>query len=239
MSLGGLAIAIGLVIDDAIVVVENIHRHRAAGETVPSRPRRARRSCSRRSIGSTLTTVVVFVPLGLLQGVVGQFFAALSLTLAAAVLLSLVYALLFIPGAAARFLRDAPTSRTARPGLAAGGYRALLRRGCGGRALVVGRHAGVRGAGRAALHAARDRIPAGDGRGRVRRRLLDAGRHVAARDRPDAQPRRGRPQRHAGGGRASPGAPARSWACSRRPEHRRHRGEAEAAVERSRGPRRR
>ena len=51
-------------------------------------------------IGSTLTTVVVFVPLGLLQGVVGQFFAALSLTLAAAVLLSLVYALLFIPNVA-------------------------------------------------------------------------------------------------------------------------------------------
>ena len=57
-------------------------------------------------VGSTLTTVVVFVPLGLLQGVVGQFFAALSLTLAASVLLSLGYALLFIPNAAARFLRD-------------------------------------------------------------------------------------------------------------------------------------
>ena len=57
-------------------------------------------------VGSTLTTVVVFVPLGLLQGVVGQFFAALSLTLAAAVLLSLAYALLFIPNAAGRFLRE-------------------------------------------------------------------------------------------------------------------------------------
>jgi multidrug efflux pump subunit AcrB len=52
------------------------------------------------------TTVVVFVPLGLLQGVVGQFFAALSTTLAAAVLLSLAYALLFIPGIAGRFLRE-------------------------------------------------------------------------------------------------------------------------------------
>src|SRR5437773_1945549 len=56
-------------------------------------------------VGSTLTTVVVFVPLGLLQGMVGQFFAALSLTLSGAVLLSLVYALMFIPVPAARFLR--------------------------------------------------------------------------------------------------------------------------------------
>ena len=53
-------------------------------------------------VGSTLTTVVVFIPLGLLQGVVGQFFAALSLTLSSAVLLSLLYALLFIPVPAAR-----------------------------------------------------------------------------------------------------------------------------------------
>ena len=89
MSLGGLAIAIGLVIDDAIVVVENIHRHRSAGETVPVAAERGTQELLAAVIGSTLTTVVVFVPLGLLQGVVGQFFAALSMTLAAAVLLSL------------------------------------------------------------------------------------------------------------------------------------------------------
>ena len=106
MSLGGLAIAIGLVIDDAIVVVENIHRHRSAGETVAVAAERGTQELLAAVIGSTLTTVVVFVPLGLLQGVVGQFFAALSMTLAAAVLLSLVYALLFIPGIAGRFLRD-------------------------------------------------------------------------------------------------------------------------------------
>jgi CzcA family heavy metal efflux pump len=106
MSLGGLAIAIGLVIDDAIVVVENIHRHRAAGESVTDAAEKGTQELIAAVTGSTLTTVVVFVPLGLLQGVVGQFFAALSLTLASAVLLSLAYALLFIPNAAARFLRD-------------------------------------------------------------------------------------------------------------------------------------
>jgi multidrug efflux pump subunit AcrB len=103
---GGLAIAIGLVIDDSIVVVENIHRHRAAGETVSVAAERGTQELLAAVIGSTLTTVVVFVPFGLLQGVVGQFFAALSTTLAAAVLLSLAYALLFIPGVAGRFLRD-------------------------------------------------------------------------------------------------------------------------------------
>ncbi len=140
MSLGGLAIAIGLVIDDAVVIVENIHRHRAAGETVAVAAERGTQELIAAVTGSTLTTVVVFVPLGLLQGVVGQFFAALSLTLAAAVLLSLVYALLFIPNAAARFLHDAPgePARAERPdGWLSVRYQALLRQALRRPALVV------------------------------------------------------------------------------------------------------
>ena len=105
MSMGGLAIAIGLVIDDAIVVVENIHRHLAAGETPDTAAERGTNELFGAVVGSTLTTVVVFIPLGLLQGMVGQFFAALSLTLSGAVLLSLAYALLFIPVPAASFLK--------------------------------------------------------------------------------------------------------------------------------------
>src|SRR5262249_55049362 len=77
-------------------------------------------------VGSTLTTVVVFVPLGLLSGVVGQFFAALSLTLSAAVLLSLAYALLFIPTAAARLLRERGEPK-AEPARLEALYRSLLR----------------------------------------------------------------------------------------------------------------
>src|SRR4030095_16884978 len=131
MSMGGLAIAIGLVIDDAVVVVENIHRHLVAGET----PEHAAEHGTDELVGavvvSTLTTVVVFIPLGLLQGLVGQFFAALSLTLSGAVLLSLVYALVFIPVPAAHFLRAvAPGSRSAEPshGWLATRYEAVLRR---------------------------------------------------------------------------------------------------------------
>jgi CzcA family heavy metal efflux pump len=105
MSMGGLAIAIGLVIDDAIVVVENIHRHLAAGETPAHAAEHGTNELVGAVVGSTLTTVVVFIPLAWLQGMVGQFFAALSLTLSGAVLLSLFYALLFIPIPAARFLK--------------------------------------------------------------------------------------------------------------------------------------
>ncbi len=95
MSMGGLAVAIGLVIDDAVVVVEGIHRRVQEGSASPVSDALA--DLTAPVISSTLTTVVVFAPLGLLSGVVGQFFRALSLTLSAAVLASLVLALTLIP----------------------------------------------------------------------------------------------------------------------------------------------
>src|SRR5262245_19358556 len=76
MSLGGLAVAIGLVIDDAVVVVENIHRR--AGEGGASVVDAVEQLMTP-LVSSTLTTVVVFAPLGLLSGVPGQFFRALSM----------------------------------------------------------------------------------------------------------------------------------------------------------------
>jgi len=97
MSLGGLAIAIGLIIDDAVVIVENIYRHIGAGEPVEVAAEKGTQELVGPVIGSTLTTVVVFLPLGLLKGAVGEFFVALSITLTAAVLLSLLYALTFVP----------------------------------------------------------------------------------------------------------------------------------------------
>ena len=95
MSMGGLAVAIGLVIDDAVVVVEGIHRRVQEGSAAPVADAIA--DLTAPVISSTLTTVVVFAPLGLLSGVVGQFFRALSLTLSAAVLASLLLALTLIP----------------------------------------------------------------------------------------------------------------------------------------------
>jgi len=104
MTLGAMAIAIGLVIDDAVVVSENIVRH--LGFT-PDRARAIREAVQELIVPvttSTITTVVVFLPLRLLQGVVGQFFAALSITLTIAVLMSLVLAVTIIPLLAESFL---------------------------------------------------------------------------------------------------------------------------------------
>lgn len=94
MSMGGLAVAIGLVIDDAVVVVENIHRRASEG---PDRVVDAVQQLMAPLTSSTLTTVVVFAPLGLLSGVAGQFFRALSLSLTVAVLLSLFLSVTVVP----------------------------------------------------------------------------------------------------------------------------------------------
>src|SRR5262249_52955755 len=100
MSMGGLAVAIGLRIDDAVVVVENVHR-RLSAESDRTRAARIVEDATEELVGpvvgSTLTSVVVLAPLGLLSGVVGQFFRALSITLSIAVLISLVLSLTLIP----------------------------------------------------------------------------------------------------------------------------------------------
>lgn len=94
MSMGGLAVAIGLVIDDAVVVVENIHRRASDGEAGVMD---AVQELMAPLVSSTLTTVVVFAPLSLLSGVPGQFFRALSLSLSVAVLLSLALSVTVVP----------------------------------------------------------------------------------------------------------------------------------------------
>jgi CzcA family heavy metal efflux pump len=104
MSLGGLAIAIGLVIDDAVVIIENIYRHLGLGESPQEAAEKGTQELLGAVIGSTVTTVVVFSPLSLLSGVVGEFFRALCLTLVVSVLLSLLFALTLIPLLSERFL---------------------------------------------------------------------------------------------------------------------------------------
>jgi CzcA family heavy metal efflux pump len=104
MSMGGLAIAIGLIIDDAVVVIENIYRHLGLGEEPPIAAERGTHELIGPVVGSTATTLVVFLPLGLLTGFVGDFFRSLCMTLAVSVLLSLIFALTIIPLLSQRFL---------------------------------------------------------------------------------------------------------------------------------------
>ena len=105
MTLGGVAAAIGLVIDDAIVVVENIYTHLAHGHSRREAVQRAVSEITVPIIGSTITPVVVFLPLTLLTGVTGVFFRSLALTMAVALLTSLVLALSFTPVLAERFVK--------------------------------------------------------------------------------------------------------------------------------------
>ncbi len=111
MSLGGLAVAIGLIIDDTVVVIENIARHLSMGGGTPHAGNAviaASGEITGAVIGSTLTTVLVFVPLAFIVGVYGQFFAALSWSLSIAVLVSMVISLTLVPVVAARFLAGRP-----------------------------------------------------------------------------------------------------------------------------------
>ena len=133
MTLGAMAIAIGLVIDDAVVITENIVRHAHLQPDRQIAIRDAVQELIWPVTTSTLTTVVVFLPLGLLTGVEGQFFHALSVTLTIAVLVSLIVALTIIPLLSDQFLRpvdvaDAAAEQTAHaepPGLLARVGRAI------------------------------------------------------------------------------------------------------------------
>ncbi|HSB53007.1 MAG TPA: efflux RND transporter permease subunit, partial [Gemmatimonadales bacterium] len=104
MSLGGLAVAIGLIIDDAVVVVENLQRRVAAHRGAPLATVivDAIDEIVAPVAGSTLTTIVVFAPLALVEGAVGQFFRSFSLALSIAVALSFLLAVLLLPALASR-----------------------------------------------------------------------------------------------------------------------------------------
>jgi len=97
MSLGGIALAAGLLVDNAIVVLENITRYRQAGEGLVSAARKGASEVGGAVIASTLTTVAVFLPLAFVQGVAGQLFRDQALTVTFALLISLFVALTLIP----------------------------------------------------------------------------------------------------------------------------------------------
>jgi len=110
MTLGGLAAAVGLVIDDAIVVVENIVMHRDAGEGPLEATSSALKEITAPLIGSTLTPIVVFLPLITITGVTGTFFTALAVTMSIALLTSLVLALVWTSNLGARLIRRGQTA---------------------------------------------------------------------------------------------------------------------------------
>ena len=125
MTLGGIAAAIGLVIDDAIVVIESIATHIAAGHSPLEAIGLSSREVTGPLVGSTLTPVVVFLPLAFIDGLQGEFFRALAVTMVVALLMSLFLAITLTPTLAARFIR-VPSGTASTPEHELGGP--ILRR---------------------------------------------------------------------------------------------------------------
>ncbi len=129
MTLGGIAAVVGIVIDDAIVVVEAIYAKLLAGHSSVAAVGLAMREVGPALVGSTMTPVVVFLPLAFLDGVPGVFFRALAVTMVIALLISLVLALTWTPVTAGLLMRqrrksrsnEATESRRAVPELEQGG----------------------------------------------------------------------------------------------------------------------
>ncbi|MHC5903980.1 efflux RND transporter permease subunit [Streptomyces sp. S6] len=105
LTLGALTIAIGRVVDDSIVVLENIKRHLGYGEERETAIITAVREVAGAVTSSTLTTVAVFLPIGLVGGMVGALFGSFSLTVTAALLASLLVSLTVVPVLSYWFLR--------------------------------------------------------------------------------------------------------------------------------------
>ena len=127
MTLGGLAAAIGLVIDDAIVVVENIAVHREAGESRVGSVRKAIHEISRPLVFSTITPVIVFLPLVSVTQVTGSFFRALAVTMTVALLTSLLLALTFTPALSLRLEKKVHPEAAPHEGDKRGGFLEAVR----------------------------------------------------------------------------------------------------------------
>ena len=106
MSLAGLAIAVGRVVDDSIVVLENIYRHIQRGEENMEAAIEGTREVGAAIVSSTLTTVVVFIPLAFIQGLVGEFFTPFAVSVSFALVASTFVALTAVPVLAAALLRS-------------------------------------------------------------------------------------------------------------------------------------
>jgi HAE1 family hydrophobic/amphiphilic exporter-1 len=104
LTLGGLAVAVGRVVDDAIVVLENIYRHRAMGEDRLSAVTNGPREVARAITASTLTTILVFLPIGFVGGLVSQLFLPFAITVTFALAASLICALTVVPVLAYLFI---------------------------------------------------------------------------------------------------------------------------------------
>jgi CzcA family heavy metal efflux pump len=146
MTLGGLAAAVGLVVDDVVVMLEHLMRRlqeaHAEAANVGERVLGAAKEMARPLVGSTFATLVVFAPLAFLGGVTGGFFKALAVTMTAALLVSLVFALFVAPILARSWLRMKDVEQAEKADRfmkrLSGGYDRLAKRALGAPGLAAG-----------------------------------------------------------------------------------------------------
>lgn len=105
LTLGALALGIGMLVDNAIVVIENIERHLGLGVTPVEAAKRGTKEVAVAITASTLTTVAVFVPVIFIEGLIGKIFTEFALTISFSLFASLVVALTVVPMLASRFLK--------------------------------------------------------------------------------------------------------------------------------------
>ncbi|MBI3894405.1 MAG: efflux RND transporter permease subunit [Acidobacteria bacterium] len=117
VTLGGLALGVGRLVDDAIVVLENVFRHREAGKSRKEAASIGTHEVSSAIIASTLTTIVVFLPIAFLSGLASVMFRQLAFTVAFALFCSLLVALTLIPVLCSKYLRVEPPSAEQHPWL--------------------------------------------------------------------------------------------------------------------------
>ncbi|QDQ01494.1 efflux RND transporter permease subunit [Lysinibacillus fusiformis] len=105
MTLGALALGIGMLVDNAIVVIENIERHLGLGKGPIEAARQGTKEVALAITASTLTTVAVFIPVMFIEGLIGQIFTEFALTISFSLIASLTVALTVVPMLASRFLK--------------------------------------------------------------------------------------------------------------------------------------
>ncbi|GAA4716426.1 efflux RND transporter permease subunit [Brevibacillus fulvus] len=139
MSLGGLTLGIGMIVDDAIVVLENIHRHRERGASIVQAAVEGTKEVSMPVIAATLTTIAVFLPIVFVEGVTAQLFKDLGVTVSFSLIVSLVVSLTVTPMLATKWTAAAKanTHFEKSDGKLVSAYRKLLRWALGHRKTVV------------------------------------------------------------------------------------------------------
>lgn len=145
ISLAGLAFAVGMLVDNAVVVLENIYRRRSLGEAPFVAAVRGTQEVAGAVLSSTLTTIAVFLPVLFVEEQAGQLFRDIALAISAAVGISLLVSIVVIPTASARLLSRGNDEDFGVRGVANGGGAALHRIGGGVTQAIVGVNAWIQG----------------------------------------------------------------------------------------------